>query len=365
MMQFTILNWNIGGAKFLEDKIRKQRDETRRKLNMALRGLIHSQGADGIPDVITLQEIVQYKEPDDDIIQDLLDPIDGYWYYPFTLIDTNLVSSRAKWNKVLKDSDWHPDTFFSQGNAFLVRENSPIFPVFDLSSLGHQSRANPAEHFVEHVHLDSGLYFGDRNTEPRAALVMHFICDPASKDEPGKPVDIFVVNLHLTTLMKEREGVPEIDSMATRTRLSQLDIVFNGIVSRYNSWRQDKYLDRGERREAKPHETFDRHSPVWILAGDFNFTEESDEYMYIKKRNFMDTVMPAQRVTTLGRGTKAKGVGHDPTLTLDYIFAGPKFVSLDPVIEEHGINDNKVIHSTRYRASDHYPVYSRIEFTPW
>ena len=55
--------------------------------------------------------------------------------------------------------------------------------------------------------MDSGLYFGDRNTEPRAALVSHFIYDSGPSTGDPKPLDIFVVNLHLTTLMMEREGV--------------------------------------------------------------------------------------------------------------------------------------------------------------
>ena len=215
------------------------------------------------------------------------------------------------------------------------------------------------------MHLDSGLYFGDRNTEPRAALVMHFICHPQTQDAPSKPLDIFIVNLHLTTLIMEREGVPQIDSLASRTRLAQLEIVFDGIVSRYNSWRQGGYLDRGKERKSEENEDFDRHSPLWILAGDFNFTEESDEYMYIKKRNFIDTVPDYGKVSPFGKGSKSKGVKTDPTLTLDYVFAGPKFVSFNPVIEETGISQNRVIHDHEFRASDHYPVLSKVQFTPW
>jgi endonuclease/exonuclease/phosphatase family metal-dependent hydrolase len=361
-MRFTILNWNIGGAKFLEEKTRAQRQKTRLTLNDALKRLIASR--ETAPDIVTLQEIVRYQEPDDVEIQDLLDPIDGYRYLPFTLISTNLVSSRAKWNKVLDKSDWHKSSYFAQGNAFLVKKDSPVFPVWDLSDLRQPCPATDRDHFVEHVHLDSGLYFGDRNTEPRAALVLHFIYGHESPDGTMRPVDIFVVNLHLTTLMMEREGVPEIDTLATRTRLGQLEIVFNGIVSRYNSWRQEDYPERRRQREPTAQEDLVRHSPLWILAGDFNFTEESEEYMYIKKSNFIDTVLPIQRESAWGNGTKAKGVGKDPTLTLDYIFAGPKFVSLDRVLWEKGIANNRVIHDHVYRASDHYPVYSKIEFTP-
>jgi len=359
-VRFTVLNWNIGGAKFLEEKKEQQREETRSLLNCALKSIIERTG----PDVVTLQEMVRYKRPDDVEKQDVLDAIENYRYFPFTLIDTNLLSSKAKWRKVLKDSDWPEQTYFAQGNAFLVKKESPVFPVWDLSNLQQRSPVTDRDHFVEHVHLDSGLYFGDRNTEPRAALVIHFICNPGPNNSTNKPVDIFVVNMHLTTLMKEREGVPEIDSLASRIRLGQLDIVFNGIVSRYNSWRQDNYPDRGRERKAEEYEDFDRHAPVWVLAGDFNFTEESDEYMYIKKRNFIDTVPQFKKVSPWGYGTKAGGVGNDPTLNLDYVFAGPKFVALDPVIEEKGLGDNKVMHDHAFRASDHYPIYSTIEFTP-
>jgi len=359
-MKFTVLNWNIGGAKFLGEKSVGKRQEARDRINSALATLV----AEHAPDVVTLQEIVRYQQPDDVEIHDILNALPGYRYFPLTLIDTNLVSSKAKWRKVLRNSDWDPSTYFAQGNAYLVRKDSPVFPLWDLSSLNQKTRATDKDHFVEHVHLYSGLYFGDRNTEPRTASVMHFICNPGPQGAPAMPVDIFVVNLHLTTLVMEREGVPQIDTLAAQTRLAQLDIVFNGIVSRYNAWRQEGYTDRGKERQPDPHEDFHRHSPVWILAGDFNFTEESDEYMFINKHNYIDTVPRRGKMSSHGIGTKAKGVGNDPTLTLDYIFAGPKFVSLDAMIEDTGFKNNKVIHDPHLRASDHYPVLSVIDFTP-
>jgi endonuclease/exonuclease/phosphatase family metal-dependent hydrolase len=365
-MQFTVLNWNIGGAKFLEEKARDKREKTRRTFNEALLSILTDRAVGPQPDVVTLQEIVRYKEPDDKRVRDLFDDVPGYSYFPFPLIDTKIISSRAKWNKILKNSDWHPRTYFAQGNAFLIRKDAPHFPVWDLSNLGQPRPGIGRDHFVELVHLDSGLYFGDRDTEPRAALVAHFIYDPG--DKPGtveyanrRPLDIFVINLHLTTLMMEREGVPETDSRASKIRQAQLDVVFNGIVSRYNSWRQGGYRERGNPRNPEPHETFERHSPVWIIAGDFNFSEESAEYAYIKRVNFIDTIPEPGRITQFGRGTKASGVGNDPTLTLDYIFAGPKFVSLDPAIY---LQANRVIHDHKFRASDHYPILSSMTLIP-
>jgi len=363
-MNFTILDWNIGGAKVLEEKTRQERDATRTKINKALTEILTNQiGKYGPrPDVVTLQEVVQWRQPNDQEIRDLLDEVPGYSYFYFKLIDSKILSSRAKWNKVVKDSDWDVNTYFSQGNAFLIRNGAPHFPVWDLSDL--DQKKSIGDHFIELVHLDSGLYFGDRNTEPRAVLVAHFIYDPHElHDGKRMPVDIFIVNVHLTTLSMEREGVPEIDARASKMRMAQLDVVFNGIVSRYNSWRRSKYTERGEKRKPQPHEIFERYSPVWIITGDFNFTEESSEYEFVERANFVDTVPEAGTMTASGRGTKASGIGKNPTLTLDYVFAGPKFVSLDPAIAPE-FKQNKVIRDHEIRASDHYPVLSTMQLKP-
>lgn len=363
-MNFTILDWNIGGAKVLEEKTRQERNARRARINQALTEILtNPEGTYGPrPDVVTLQEVVQWREPGDQKNNDMLDKVPGYDYFPFMLIDSKILSSRAKWNKVMKGSDWDPKTYFAQGNAFLIRNDAPHFPVWDLSDLDQPKPAG--DHFIELVHLDSGLYFGDRNTEPRAVLVAHFIYDPLkTKDGKRFPLDIFVVNVHLTTLSMEREGVPEIDALASRMRTAQLDVVFSGIVSRYNSWRRNKYPERNKTREPLPTEIFDRYSPVWIITGDFNFTEESSEYEFVKRANFVDTVPGAGIQTDRGRGTKASGIGKNPTLTLDYVFAGPKFVSLDPAIApEFAVN--KVVRDDEVRASDHYPVLSTMRLKP-
>ncbi len=205
--------------------------------------------------------------------------------------------------------------------------------MWDLWDLRKKSPDKELKHYIEHVHLDSGLYFGNRNTEPRAALVVHLVYDPnvetKQKKKDRRPLDIFIINLHLVTLMMERQGIPEIDSMASEMRKAQLDIIFNGIISRYNFWAEQEYPERDKHRKSKQYETFKRHKPVWILAGDFNFTEESDEFAYIKKKNFIDTIKIKE--SERGYGTKTSGPGNPPTLTLDYIFAGPKFVAFDPL----------------------------------
>jgi endonuclease/exonuclease/phosphatase family metal-dependent hydrolase len=344
LMEFNILNWNIAGAKYLEDPCEK-RTRFKDDLNRALRELTNVY----MPDVVTLQEVVQYREPSAEKVEDIIESIAGYSYHPFVLIDTDSLSVRAKWHKLEKSGKWPKGTYFAQGNGFLFREGLPHQPVWDLPRDGKHVPRVIRPNYVEKVGLESGLYFGDRDTEPRAALVAHFVFNPQGET---KPLDIFVINLHLTTLTTEREGVPEIDRRATRIRLSQLDVVFDGIVSRYNYWRRGGFRERGDQRAPEDWETFERHEPVWILTGDFNSTNESHEYRAIQGLNFMDVIK------NKGSGTKAPGVGHVATLTLDYVFVGPAFVALDPLILGVQIASNHVVQEVR--VSDHFPMVANI-----
>ncbi len=353
---FNILNWNIGGRRFLEIKTSEERGLFRQELNMALQKIINRYD----PDIVTLQEIVRFQTPQDKIIQDVITPCEGYTYYPVPLLDSSYFSSRAKWRKILYGSDWHPDMYFAQGNAFLIKNDIPVFDIWDLSKPTVRLPIEKPQlklQKVQNILLNPGLYLGDRNTEPRSAIVTHLIYNPKSESdghiEKYKPLDIFVVNLQLTTLDAEREGIPELDSRVTAIRRSQLEIIFNNIISRYNSWRQSGYPIRGFPRQPEDHETFDRFTPLWVLAGAFNFTEDSEEYRFVKNMNFIDMIPDK------GNGTKASVIGVLPTLTLDYIFAGPRIIATDQFIQ----NDRTFLkNSINYNVnvSDHFPMFVRI-----
>jgi endonuclease/exonuclease/phosphatase family metal-dependent hydrolase len=159
----------------------------------------------------------------------------------------------------------------------------------------------------------------------------------------------------------EREGVPAIDEEAAQIRLRQLDIVLNGIVSRYNRWRRENYPVRDQdpaEARAKKITRDDRHPPLWIIAGDFNFTPDSVEYMTLVRNGFIDLIPsdnPSHRV-----GTKASGLGNKPTLTNDYVFAGPRFEAIDPRVAEDGIGSNHVEVNEATRVSDHFPLIIEV-----
>jgi len=349
-----VLNWNIAGAKYLELPTVGERNEFRAKLNGTLKMLLGTN-----PLVVTLQELVKYDADGRvDDAQTVIDVPEGYQFSPVWLIDSHNQSARGKWNKVRKLGGWSPDAYFAQGNGFLIRDDLARFRVFDLPVAGHQAaRATP----IEKVMLESGLYLGDRNTEPRAAVIAHLVLDSVRGDggvvRLSNPLDLFVINLHLTTLIAEREGIPQIDEEAAKKRLAQLDIVINGIISPYNSWRKDDYRIRGEHVSPSSRESHERYSPIWVIAGDFNFTPESVEYQTVIRAGFIDLIQHHDL------GTKASGLGRRPTLTVDYVFAGPRYASIDPGFAKEHIKVNSVRFDRQTEISDHFPLIVSVPVT--
>jgi len=172
--QVQVLNWNVAGAKYLELPLGK-REEFRRRLNLTLQSLIETDR----PAIVTIQEVVRYHEDDneEDAIH-VIDVPDGYDYYPLWFIDTRHQSAKGKWDKVREMGGWSANSFFAQGNAFLIKKDISAFRVFDLPRLNHRCQiANP----IEVVKLESGLYLGTRDTEPRAAMIAHL----AARGENG------------------------------------------------------------------------------------------------------------------------------------------------------------------------------------
>jgi endonuclease/exonuclease/phosphatase family metal-dependent hydrolase len=346
---FTILNWNIGGGKYLEVQS-SDREAMKCKVNEALKSLVEMHQ---YPQIITLQEIVEYRAPgklkDETVKLIDIDFINGeqknrYRYFPCVLIDSHTYSAKSKWKQIIKKGGWDAGTYFAQGSAFLIREDlyNNHFPVCDLAAY---CKSRQEEHVIEPARLNSGLYLGDRDTEPRSALVTHFIFNPEGNP---KPLDIFVVNIHLTTIMKERERIPEVDLKAAEIRMDQIEKIFKDIISRYDMWKEQGFLECGEKRNFENWETDKRHQPLWILAGDFNFTPASREYETILKMNFVD-VVPEKKLAT-----KARGLGNTPALTVDYVFAGPTCISMNIA----GTCKNQVLHDTK--VSDHYPMCAAI-----
>ncbi len=381
----TIANWNVGGARCLKLK-QPARAAFRTRLNNVLQTIL-LKGAD----IAMLQEVVEYSQkgipakPENVLVLDQDGRFqcgdDGkvsYNYYPCWLIDNQRHSHQGKWNDVIEEGEWEKSDngpYFAQGNAILVKNGIDLHPIWSLpkhskrpsGGIGDATKA-PGYDFIEHVPLNPGLYFGNRDTEPRDASVAHIVLTElwrgaSSVGDLKHPLDIFLVNLHLTTLTMERDGVPDAEKAAEETRLRQLDIVLNQIVSPYNRWRREGFPIRGTHYRPNEEETHERYHPLWVIAGDFNFTPESTEYHRMVRRGFLDLLDPVAKAASTKKRphTKARREGEKPTHTLDYIFAGPLFQSVDPGVAEDNTEHNRVLNRPAdYGVSDHYPLLYQV-----
>ncbi len=158
---------------------------------------------------------------------------------------------------------------------------------------------------------------------------------------------------HLTTLKGEREGSPDKDVAASKVRRTQLDVVLNGIISRYNEWVPGAIKKQRHEKDPK----FERRPAVWVLGGDFNCIPTSPEIVAMKQPNFID-LNPNK-----GGGAKGTTVPIEAaSITLDYLFAGPAFYSIDPYLAEQRAQNNPL--PLEYRVSDHLPVLADVPILP-
>ena len=203
----TLMSWNMDGISFLKTDPEKR---------SRLKALITRQLQDECiyqhrPDFVAVQEIVRYEE--DGVVRELVEPPEGYCYQSSISIDTARQNNPVKWQPIRKAGQWTAGDYLGQGNGLLWRKDIPHCSIWDRN--GGKARCGEGLR-QETVRIDTGLFIGTRDTEPRLAVVSHFICEGHH---------LFFVNLHLTTLLKEREGFPERDCLGAEMRGRQLDIV--------------------------------------------------------------------------------------------------------------------------------------------
>ena len=326
MPKLKIVSWNIGGVAYLKTPP-VRRKSVKKAINNDLRKIIKRYDN---PHFILLQEIVKYERRKGSI-QEIIEDIENYHYQSFIAIDTEKNNHPEKWNPI-RDSNkgnWSESAYLGQGSGVLWRKDIPHSQIWETNVY---NAIEKEELDAEVVRMDNGLYTGTRDTEPRIAIVTHFIVEE---------IDIYLVNLHLTTLSGEREGFPERDNQGKEVRLKQIDIILNGIVSRFNSWRAENVKNINKK-------------PIWILGGDFNATPDSIEMIKLNSMNFMD-LCPSK-----GTGTKRSKISNkkEGALTVDYIFAGSKYYSFDPNIVEKELTNEIPLYDII--TSDHFPFYAEI-----
>ena len=325
-MYLTIASWNMAGASLLKTSIKK-RAEKHQTYNKQLKNLI----AKTEPDIILLQEIIRYGDKNGQS-QELFDIPSGYYYTASMAIDTVNNSYPPKWNKIRREGGWPKNTYLGHGLGILWKKNLAHSSLWNTEP-SNQCTGPKLE--TEAVRFETGLFTGNRDTEPRMAMVAHFHLAEH---------DFFIINVHLTTLKGEREGFPEKDQLGSSIRQKQVDILLNGIISRLNSDRQERFARIG--LKAKP--------GIWLLGGDLNATMDAPEITKIQQLNFARLCSDAP--------TKRGKKGNKPTIKVDYFFAGPKYYAFNPVILQDSLNNNEnsFLICDGLKVSDHFPIVARF-----
>ena len=321
-MFLSIASWNVAGASVLP-LTPEQREEKHHLYNAQINSLIKTSN----PDIILLQEIVRYETPSG-AIREIFDCPAGYYYIASTTIDTIKNAYPPKWNKIRRKGQWPEKSYIGVGLGILWKKTIKHSSLWS-TKIKHLKTGPELE--KEEVRIETGLFTGNRDTEPRMAVVSHFNLYQR---------DFYIINLHLTTLKGEREGFPEKDNQGSLIRQEQVNTILNGIISRLNH--DQHQLQNYSQKKKLP--------GIWIMGGDFNATQDSPEITKIQQMNFSRLCTDAP--------TKRGKKGNTPTIKVDYFFAGPSYYAFDPGI----LSKNKEEYYINYELniSDHYPIIARF-----
>jgi endonuclease/exonuclease/phosphatase family metal-dependent hydrolase len=207
----------------------------------------------------------------------------------------------------------------------------------------------------ESIGFTSGLYLGSRDTEPRAVLMGR-----TRLESEGETRYLNYLNVHLNTLTGEREGSIRLNRMASASRLRQIDLILDNVVSAYQEARQYKM----------PVTVTGGREDIWIIGGDFNATYAAEEIEHIRHMGFVDAV-PDKRIYDADpdspyhnqAGTKWSIRSTDiPAVVLDHIFCGLEYSTFPAGgIDVSGSRRPYRPHFDKLAfASDHAVLYAEI-----
>ena len=339
-IELSVISWNLCGARWFElpagDNAHTSKD-TREDRKQRLREMIEKITQEHRPAVIALQEVAEYAISGSwEQRCCIVDPPKGYWYAPSLLVDSVDHPHLNEWRNTRIKGHWPSKARLGQGNAFMIRDDMPVFPSVCLarphiaykdwirSRSPHVDAATYQKPCIRNISLNPELYLGDRDTEPRGCSVLHvvFPLGHAGRESP-KPLDVFILNTHLTTLLAERRkrNVRERTQLeeAVRIRKEQLDRILKGIICQYEDWMQRGFPERGDPCVPEESETTTRCTPLWLVMGDFNFNRDSEEYRWLSKE-----CSPIVRRGTRWEAAETS-VGKEYKPSVDHIFFRPSW----------------------------------------
>ena len=298
----------------------------------------------GQPDIILLQECIGFEDHSSSpsgrwqggsVILNEIFP--GYDCFFFAAVTSHNNPHPGKWNRYNEGGaveNYIPDYIdVQQGYGICIRKGISSrklwVPWPDPEDVPeHADQADP--NFVscfEPVHINTGLYLGNRDTEPRMVIMGRVKLESDGQgngqgdgQNDGKGRYLNYLNVHLSTLNGEREGNVRLNRNAGASRLREVELILDNIVSAYQettNYRIPRDREQGER-------------DIWIIGGDFNTTPDSAEVAMIQQSGFIDAI-PDKRIEDADTSSGFHGQHgskwsldntQSPAIILDYIFCG-------------------------------------------
>jgi len=262
------------------------------------------------PDIILLQECIGFKDRSSSpsgrwlkgslILKEIFS---GYDCFFFPAVTSHKNPHPGKWNRYIEGGaveNYIPAYIdIQQGYGICIRKGVSSrklwVPWPDPKDVPEDAdKAGPyCTSCFEPVHITTGLYLGNRDTEPRMVIMGR-----AKLESDGRSRYLNYLNIHLSTLNGEREGNVRLNRHATTSRLQQVELILDldNIVSAYQettNYRMPGGTEQGER-------------DIWVIGGDFNTSSDSAEIAMIRQSGFIDAI-PDKRIDDADPGSGFHG----------------------------------------------------------
>jgi len=337
-MEIRIMSWNMAGAKLFEQLDPEPGSAAESYISTFQKVWKNSIGPwlatpdHDLPDIILLQECIGFDDrssPPSDRWQSgstiLGEIFPGYECFFFPAVSSHNNPHPGKWNRYAENGDrthsipLHVD--IQQGYGICVREGISRRNLWvpQLKSNRAPEDADKVDEgclsCFEPINITTGLYLGDRNTEPRLVIMGRVKLE---SDSGSRYLNY--LNIHLNTLSGEREGNVRLNRHAKSSRLQQIELILDNVVSAYQE-ATDYRMPAGENSSERD---------IWIIGGDFNTTPDSAEIAMMLDAGFIDAIQDkriqdADSSSPLHDQIGSKWSLDDascPPILLDYIFCG-------------------------------------------
>ncbi len=342
-MLLKVMSWNVAGAKVFSRLDAGPAPVAGTYINhfhkvwqeKILRHFLTPALEPDYPDIILLQECIGFVDhrPNpsgrwQDGKQILQAVFSGYECFFFPAFSSHTHPNPARWNRFRQgggSQQFIPDEIEAQqGYGICVREVGHLrrlwvdeaHPTNDRLDADRPTAQPHYDLCFEAIHTTTGLYLGNRDTEPRLVVLGRM----KLPDGTGQRY-VNCLNVHLTTLKGEREGNIRLDRQGSRTRLQQLDLILDNIISAYQEAREHRM----------PRTAPTQKEDIWVMAGDFNATPDSEELELVRRAGFVDghTDKDKKRLED-ATGTFQDQIGTKwsqsrptaPPIAVDYIVCG-------------------------------------------